>query len=205
MLHILSFTPAWRSDAVLSAMFAARKRVFVDLLGWNVPVADEAFEVDEFDRPGAVYLVLTAPDGRHHASARLLPTDRPHLLDSLFADLCATPPPTGPSIREITRFCLDRDLDARKRRCARNGLVSALVDHALATGIATYTGVAELGWFRQIMTFGWECRALGAPVRSMGQTLAAMRIDVAPDTPALLAGTGIYTAANRQPEVRHAA
>jgi N-acyl-L-homoserine lactone synthetase len=185
-------------------MYAARKRVFVDLLGWTVPVHAQHFEIDEFDRPGATYLVLAAGNGTHRASARLLPTDRPHLLDTLFADLCEVPAPRGPAVREITRFCLDRSLRAAARRDARDELVHALVAHALVNGIATYTGVAEMAWFEQILGFGWDCRALGPARLHAGGQLAALRIDITQDTPALLATAGIR-AATTNGESRHAA
>src|SRR3546814_10139015 len=83
------------------------------------------------------------------------------ILDSLYAGLCADAPPRGTSVFEITRFCLDRHLSAVERRAVRDTLVCALVDHALAHGIASYTAIAELGWFQQILAFGWRCRQNG--------------------------------------------
>ena len=68
-----------QSDPVLRSMFEARKRVFVDLLKWDVPVLDGRFEVDQFDTPEAVYLVLADESANHQASARLLRTDRSHI------------------------------------------------------------------------------------------------------------------------------
>lgn len=65
--------PSAPGHAALRAMFAARKQVFVDLLKWDVPVLDERYEVDQFDTPEARYLILLDNEGRHHASARLLP------------------------------------------------------------------------------------------------------------------------------------
>src|SRR3546814_5587510 len=111
---------------------------------------------------------------------------RPHILDSLYAGLCADAPPRGTSVFEITRFCLDRHLSAVERRAVRDTLVCALVDHALAHGIALYTAIAELGWFQQILAFGWRCRPLGLPQMIDGTMLAALSIEIAPDTPALL-------------------
>ena len=60
-------------DLALRAMFEARKQVFVDLLKWDVPVLGGRFEVDQFDDEHAAYLVLSDDEGRHLASARLLP------------------------------------------------------------------------------------------------------------------------------------
>jgi len=179
------------SDAAMRAMFAARKSVFVDLLKWNVPVLAGRFEIDQFDDVHASYLILAEPDGSHLGSARLLPTTRPHILDSFYASLCDEAPPRGDTIFEITRFCLDRRLTARERRQVRDTLVAGLAEHALANRITAYSAVAELGWFRQIASFGWDCRALGGSQTIGGTRLTALRIEIAPDTPSLLAAGGI--------------
>ncbi len=79
MLHVLRFGARPVPDKVMRSMFAARKAVFVDLLKWDVPVLDGQFEVDQFDNEHAQYVVLADADGRHLGSARLLPTERPHI------------------------------------------------------------------------------------------------------------------------------
>ncbi|MHA6721203.1 acyl-homoserine-lactone synthase [Sphingomonas sp. RS6] len=182
---------ATAGDAVMRAMFEARKRVFVDLLGWDLPVLAGRYEVDQFDDIHARYLILTDSEGRHLASARLLPTERPHLLGSLFAELCDVPPPTGPSTWEITRFCLDRRLRAGERRQWRNVLVHGIARYALEQGITRYVGVAEPAWREQILAFGWKAHALG-PIRTIGgMRLGALQIEIRPETLALLAASGI--------------
>ena len=191
MLHVMQFGthPIW--DGVLRAMFAARKSVFVDLLKWDVPVIDGAYEVDQFDDAHATYLVLTDAEGRHLASARLLPTVRPHILDSFYAELCEEAPPRGSDICEVTRFCLDRSLSAGERRAVRDTLVTALAEHALAHGLTAYTAIAEMSWFQQILAFGWRCLPLGLPRVIDGTMLVALRIEIDADTPARLAAAGI--------------
>lgn len=180
------------SHGVLASMFRARKDVFVDLLGWDLPVIDGQFEMDEFDTEEAIYIVLSDPDGAHLASARLLRTDRPHLLDTHFGHLCEGQTPSGPNILEITRFCLSRNQSAADRRISRKRLVSALVDHALARGVTAYVGVAEMGWLQQILAFGWRCWPLGLPVTEGGKMLGALRIDIDAETPSLLRASGAY-------------
>ena len=175
----------------LRSMFEARKRVFVDLLKWDLPVLADRFEVDHFDDPHATYLMVTDGQGGHLASARLLPTTRPALLDGLFPYLVAGPVPKGPAIFEITRFCLSAGIGARQRRAARDTLLVGLVEHALAHGIATYTGVAELSWFRQIETFGWDCRLLGETAIHDGRALVALTLAIDAGTLARLATAGI--------------
>ena len=176
----------------LRGMFEARKRVFVDLLKWDVPVLAGRYEIDQFDDPDATYLIVADEAGEHLGSARLLDTRRPHILGSLFPELCSGPVPSGPAIAEITRFCLGRNQSAGRRLDTRNRLVTALVAHALAAGTTTYTGVAELPWLQQILAFGWRCRPLGLPRAVGGTLLGALRIDIDEDTPARLAANGLW-------------
>lgn len=192
MIRTVDHWDNWQCNRRMRAMFQARKRVFVDLLRWDLRVISGEFEVDQFDTSDAIYLILTDRAGVHLASARLLPTTKPHILDSLFSHLCDGAPPTGSTIYEITRFCLDRSLKTVERREARNRLVSAIADYALEHGITEYTGVADMGWFQQILAFGWRCRPLGLPVRDKTSALVALGITITARTPSLLADAGIY-------------
>ena len=167
---------------LLAAMHADRKRVFVDLLKWDVP-HDGVLEQDEFDDADAVYLIVTAREtGQHLGSARLLRTERPHILGDLFPQLCAGAPPRGPDIREITRFCLAPGIGRAARLDTRNKLVRGLVEYALMTGVRSYTGVAQIAWLSQILAAGWDVRPLGLPAAIAGTMLGAMEIRIAGNT-----------------------
>lgn len=178
----------------MRSMFEARKRVFVDLLKWDIPVLDGRYEVDQFDDGHAVYLILVDDAHRHLASARLLPTVRPGILNSLYSHIAIEALPEGEDVLEVTRFCLSPDLTAHERRICRDGLVTGLARYALENGIRTYTGLAELKWLRQILAFGWECRPLGPPQRDGQAMLGALRIDIGEDTIARLERAGICVA-----------
>jgi N-acyl-L-homoserine lactone synthetase len=193
MVLLVDSTVDTVADTALRSMFAARKSVFIDLLKWDLPVLDGRYEIDQFDDQHARYLILTDSANEHLASARLLPTTQPHILDGLFPALCAGEIPRGPRVWEITRFCLGRQLRSTERRQVRNQLVSALATHALDTGIDTYTGVAEMAWLQQILSFGWQCRALGEPLPNGGCLLGALEITITPDTPAELAAGGVWS------------
>lgn len=193
MVILADSTSGSVSDIAYRSMFAARKSVFIDLLKWDLPVLDGRYEIDQFDDAHARYLIITDLDDQHLASARLLPTTRPHILDSIFPALCAGEPPRGPTVWEITRFCLGRQLRAADRLQMRNHLVTALAQHALDNGVQIYTGVAEMGWLQQILSFGWQCRALGEPLPSARSLLGALEITITPDTPAALAAGGVWS------------
>ena len=176
----------------LRAMFAARKKVFVDLLKWDVPVLAGRFEIDQFDDEHARYIILLDAGGRHLASTRLLPTSRLGILSELYPELSDGPLPEGDDVFEITRFCLSPECTSRERRAIRNQLVTAIARYALTAGIKTYTGVADMNWLRQILDFGWECSLLGEPKAVGRALLGALRIDIDVHTLARLAAAGVY-------------
>ena len=173
------------------SMFAARKSVFVDLLKWDVPVLASKYELDQFDDEHATYLIIAEDDGTHLGSCRLLPTVRPHILNSLYPELCDGGVPSGPDILEVTRFCLDRRLSAHARRLVRDTLVTMLAEYAVAEDIRSYSALAELRWSEQIRNFGWRCALLGPPRAIVGKLMAALRIDIDHRTLNLLEACGI--------------
>jgi acyl homoserine lactone synthase/acyl-homoserine lactone synthase len=99
-------------------------------------------------------------------------------------------------MREITRFCIDPLLHRGERRLARNQLVTSLVLHARREAITTYTAVANVPWFEQIMRFGWDCRELGPGMRCGGEELVALQIRIDDDTLPALRQSGIYADAS---------
>jgi len=195
MIQIFTGHPGLGVSATLDNMHRDRKRIFVDLLRWAVPVVDGMFEVDQFDTRDAIYLVEAGDDGEHLGSFRLLRTDRPHLLGDVFPQLCDGSVPTGPGTFEITRGCLSPRLGAIERLGVRNRLISAAADFALGHGISHFTCVADSGWLKQIATLGWDCRPLGPPRRIAGVMTGALQITLSDRTVEALRATGTYSQA----------
>jgi len=95
----------------LSEMFKLRKRVFHDRLGWCVETTAAGWECDRFDELDPLY-VLNMDDEEQHvlASLRMLPTIGPHMLSEVFPQLVSNHVIRGPTIWEVSRFCVDHDL-----------------------------------------------------------------------------------------------
>jgi len=186
-------------------MFADRKRLFVDLLGWELPTLEDRYEIDQFDGDHATYIVDADTSGRHIGSLRLLPSEGPHILGNLFACLCDGTVPSGPDTMEITRLCLPARLRAAGRLALRNRLISAMVDYSLVNGITALTGLTSASFLQQICSMGWRSRSLGAPRWIGGDFLAAFCIELNADTPNRLATNGIYTPGTIAPATRQAA
>lgn len=193
MIHLIENQPAVRNQSLLMSMFADRKRLFVDLFGWDVPVVDGQYEIEQFDTAEAVYLVIADDQGDHAASLRLLPTCRPHMIDTLFPDLCPGGIESGETTWESTRLCLPQRHGAEQRCVLRNRLISAMVDFALERGIERYTGVLPEAFRKEVLAMGWRGEPLGPAVRMPGGPVGAFMVHIDARTPARLGWTGTYS------------
>jgi acyl-homoserine lactone synthase len=195
MIQIFRGAQAPGLNPILDAMHRDRKHVFVDLLKWDVPVVGGSFEIDQFDDERAIYLVAADANGEHRGSIRLLPTDGPHILGTIFPELCDEAVPCSPEIYEISRGCLSTRLRPPERLVVRNALTTAAVEFALLNHIRAFTCIADSGWLSQVLALGWDCWPLGLP-RKIGRSLTgALRISISPETPHLLRDAGTYVSA----------
>ena len=203
MLDVVSGAERVRFAEALVGMHRDRKRVFVDRLGWQVPVVDGEFEIDQFDSENTVYLLATDEAGRHAGSLRLLPTMGPHLLSDVFPHLCERGIPRGPDIWEITRLCTGPDV--ADPRPIRRELMLGVVEFALANGVRRYTCMTHVPYLAAVLAVGWECMPLGLPQEDAGVTVGAIVIEITDDTLAMLRQrTGVSEPVLRR-ETRHAA
>jgi len=131
------------NEVVLAEMFRLRKRVFHDVLGWDVPVKGDQ-ERDFYGSLGPVYLVWCDPELQVlYASLRLMPTTGPTLLSDVFSDTMPNAAAfSAPGIWEATRSCVDveslaRDFPSLSPGKAFGLLLLATVECCLAHGIET--------------------------------------------------------------------
>lgn len=193
MTHVIQGGWAAAQGALLAQMYQERKRVFIDLLRWDLPALDGRYEIDKFDTPSTIYLIIADTDGKHLGSLRLLPTTQPHVLGDVFPGLCDLDSPRLPDVWEISRLCLSRGIRAAERRLVRDKLATALTLFALDNGIRAYCCVADMPWYTQILSFGWRCEPLGLPQDLPCGMLAALMIHIDHDTPGRLKTAGIWS------------
>lgn len=158
-------------------MHSHRKRVFVDTLGWQIGPRESWLEVDQFDDEFAVYIIAVDEDERHLGSVRLLPTTRPHMLGTVFADLCPGGAPMGPDIWEVSRFLATPEGSGGSNILKVHRLLAvALVEFAEANGIARYSLVAESRRMPALLSVGWTVFPLCLPVERDGELIEAAEI-----------------------------
>ena len=161
---------------LFESMHCDRKRVFVDLLKWDIP-HEGGFEIDQYDGPSARYLILDDPStGEHLGSVRLLPTTGPHLMGDVFSHLCEQGVPVADDIWEITRFVVSPRVSRKDRLRVRNMLGRAMIEWGIAENICAYTCVCELGFLNQLLASNWSINHLGLPQRIGQTTVGALSI-----------------------------
>lgn len=87
------------SDALIN-MFETRKRIFVDELGWDLPIKGSALEVDQFDHADASY-VVTTNNGETSLTARMLPVEH-SMVKALWPEFMDDVPEDSV---EVSRMC----------------------------------------------------------------------------------------------------
>ncbi|MGD9967460.1 MAG: acyl-homoserine-lactone synthase [Hyphomonadaceae bacterium] len=174
MIHIITAENRRHYHHALMEMHRQRKEVFIDQMKWRLEES-AGIEIDAYDSPEAIYLIeAAAPRAPVTGSARLLQTDRPHLLSDHFRFLCDHEPPAGLDVWEATRFCPAPDTGAGQPRhdlLAR--IIAGIIEAALIFGIERVTFVASGALTPLAAKAGWDVAPLGRSRRVGGDRLTA--------------------------------
>ena len=177
MIYIVNAENRGLFDAELSAMHRARKHIFVDTLGWQLPIHNGE-EIDQYDTDDTTYLLAHSPQVTPIASARLLPTTVPHLMCDLFAHTCEGGAPHGDHIWEASRFCPSPALSRRERIAALWPIFCGILETALLFDIAQIIFTANAALLPLALKCGWHARVLGPTFADGADTVTAVRVDV---------------------------
>lgn len=161
-----------------------RHRVFVEQLGWELPVHD-GLEKDQFDRDDTVYVAAQDAHGNVVGCARLLPTTGAYLLGEVFPQLLnGLPPPSSPDVWELSRFAAV-DFDAKRTSALAQfsspvavELLHASLRCAALHGAKRLLTVSPLGIERLLRRAGFRCHRAGPPMVVDGYALFACWIEI---------------------------
>ncbi len=154
----------------IDAMFRLRKRVFHDLLKWDVSVRGD-WEIDQYDDANPLY-VLSYSDqtGRLRGSLRLLPTLGPNMLDDTFPILLGgNPEVRDASVWESSRFCIDpeisQDRGSNHVTIAAAELMCGVGELGLSSGLSHIVTVTDVFLERMFRRMGCPGERIGEPQR----------------------------------------
>lgn len=160
----------------MDEMFRLRKRVFHDLLKWQVLV-DGEWEIDQYDLSNPIY-VLSYHDetGKLRGALRLLPTLGPNMLDDTFPILLGDRPAIrDAAVWESSRFCIDpeisQDRASNQVTVAAAELMCGVGELGLTSGLTKIVTVTDVFLERMFRRMGCPGERLGEP-RKIGSVHA---------------------------------
>ncbi|RJF92106.1 acyl-homoserine-lactone synthase [Noviherbaspirillum saxi] len=168
------------SPALERALAEYRHKIFIERLGWPLPVAD-GVERDQFDNPDTVYVMTREPEGAICGCARLLPTTEPYLLSDVFPHLMGgVPVPHSPDVWELSRFAaaaIDPDSSFDTAGNTRS-LLAAAVKCAAERGAKRLVTVSPLGIERLLHRMGVHAHRAGPPMLADNKPIFACWIEI---------------------------
>ncbi len=168
---------------VEAELAAYRYKVFVEHLGWDLPIAQIGAERDQFDRPDTLYVVAKDRVDRICGCARLLPTDEPYLLGTVFPQLMGNQAlPASADIWELSRYTtqlVDGEVTTREEAAERfRALLRAVCETALAGGAKRLITFSYAGVERIARNFGIHVHRVGPSHLIDGRPVVAFWIEL---------------------------
>ena len=176
MIKIVNGANRDRHADAIADMFRLRKRVFHDLLRWDVAVEGE-YEIDAYDQANPVYVLSYAPQsGRLRGALRLLPTLGPNMLDDTFPQLLGGRPQIrSAAVWESSRFCIEpeisQDRASNQVTLAAAELMCGVGELGLASNLSHIVTVTDVFLERMFRRMGCPGERIGDP-RKIGSVHA---------------------------------
>jgi len=139
-----------------------RHTIYVEEKKWR-PARADGRELDQFDTPDATY-ILGIEDGEIVTAARLIPTDKPHLVSEVFPHMCEVAGlPRRPDWAEWTRTYVLPHRRTAGRRGILTQICCAVMEYCLDEGIRYAGGIQETYFLPQWKMLNWRVKPLGLP------------------------------------------
>jgi len=109
MLHYIKGSQLTEFPKLRHTMFTDRRLQFIDRLNWDLSITSEGYEIDQYDKQEAVYVICSDGNGNHRGSMRFLPTTGRTMINDHFSELIPGVSIQSNRIWESTRLCVSRD------------------------------------------------------------------------------------------------
>lgn len=179
MAHLVTRENSHLYQKELGQMYGQRHEVFVDDMGWELPLAKGGLEKDQYDDEDTVYILSLDENDNVQGSMRLLPTTEPHLMSDHFLYLLDTDEPVGPTVWESSRTCVAPSSDRKGMNRILSDVYIGMTEAALILGIEKISFVANMQIYPSILQGGWGVFPLGLPrIDKTGEELIAAYVTI---------------------------
>lgn len=150
---------------LIEKCYRFRHDFFVNVMKWEALRRPDKRDIDRFDMPGIAH-VVGVDMGEVFSYSRLLPTTRPHLLDTIYPHMLeGNPEPVGDTIFEWTRCAVDpKRREGRKAADpATTGMTLGVIESCLTLGIEALHVQTHPILLTRLMELGFKCKPLALP------------------------------------------
>lgn len=180
MLQAIWGSGVLRRNAMMERVWRFRHEHFVERFGWEEIRKSDGREIDQFDTPEAIHLVLSL-NNSIAAYSRLLPTTQPHLLSDVYPELLdGRPYETGPKIYEWTRCVSERHAAGPDGTPAANLLLTGVLEFCLMAGIEALIVETHPKLVNLLLETDWGVTPLNAPVDFKGHLVLPIHAKTLP-------------------------
>lgn len=184
MITVFQESENGQSNELLEQVYRMRHKLFVERLGWNEIRRPDGREIDQFDGPDAVHICCLRDD-KLVGYSRLLPTTKPHLLDTIYPQLLnGKSAPFGPDIFEWTRCTVVPDKiegpDAFSQ--VTRLLYLGLVEYCLRAGITALTVEYHPFLLARQLELGFIVKPLALPSKINGHAVVPVFAEITENT-----------------------
>ena len=185
MVRVIDWHDREAYSQTVEQIHRLRKEVFIDHYKWDL-AHENGLEIDQFDQPEALYLFDQDPQtGMIVSSMRLLPTTGVHMMEPLFAHLCAADYPRGPHVLEVSRLLYNPRIQGESMSTIlriRHRLLLGMLEFCAQWGVQDLIFVTHAKFLARLVSYDWDIRPLGLPAMDGQQQISAMHLLLTPDT-----------------------
>lgn len=164
MIHFLTGNELSKQPSLRKSMLKDRKIQFVDRLGWELKVTEGQYELDEYDRPDAIYVICVDKNKQHRGSMRLIPTNTPNMIRDHFSHVIPGITFETEKVWECTRLCTS----PRSGPDIAISLLAAAAKLMRARSLRAFLGVFDNGMHRAYRRIGSPPVVLGSEKDTSG-------------------------------------
>ena len=183
-MDVLFGNAASLSDRMFQALGKYRRDVFIEKLGWELPLTNE-LELDQFDRKDTIYVMVRDESREVIGCARLLSTTRPYLLGEVFPNLLnGLEPPCSTEVWELSRFAATGNASPGSANGPQHPsklaleILNVAAEYARRQGAKRLITVSPIGMERLLHKTGFHVHRAGPPVLVAGHPTVACWIEI---------------------------
>ncbi len=180
MLKVIPFEQCYEHKDLMDHMFFMRHKLFSGQRPKPAISLYQSEKKDQFDADGTQYLLALGLDGELEGSVRLIPSKKPHLLRTIYPELCLdNEVPICDTVWEMSRLFV-----SSKSRYTQSGvllqglLFCGILAYALENDITAITGVSDHYFLSKLLPMNLDLKSLGISKPIENDDLVAFQITI---------------------------